>query len=102
MRFPNRAARAAAVLMAACAGLFSEASHAQLTRAQVRADLVRVEQAGFDPLGETLDFPNDIQAAEARLAASDATAAAPLAVASRADAATANATNAGAAAPQSH
>ncbi|MEK6346784.1 MAG: DUF4148 domain-containing protein [Burkholderia sp.] len=69
MRFSVRAARAAAVLLAACAGLHAQTSHAELTRAQVRADLARVEQAGFDPVGESLDFPNDIQAAEARLAA---------------------------------
>ncbi|WP_414439175.1 DUF4148 domain-containing protein [Burkholderia sp. 22PA0106] len=104
MRFPIRAAKAAVMLLAAFAGLYSQASHAQLTRAQVRADLVRVEQAGFDPLGETLDFPADIQAAEAKLAASDAAspgAATPLAVASRADAVVIGA-SAGAAAPQSH
>ncbi len=41
---------------------------------QVRAELVRIEQAGFDPLREPLEFPADIQAAEARLAASGATA----------------------------
>lgn len=103
MRFPIRAARAAVVLLAASAGLYSQASQASdapLTRAQVRADLVRVEQAGFDPIGETLDFPNDIQAAEARIAASDA--AAPLAVPSRnTNANTANA-SASATPPQPH
>ncbi|MBN3727982.1 DUF4148 domain-containing protein [Burkholderia sp. Ac-20379] len=101
MRFSVRAARAAVMLLAVSAGLYSQASHAEATRAQVRADLARVEQAGFDPIGETLDFPNDIQAAEARLAASDA-AAAPLAVASRAEVDPASAAIPSAAAPQSH
>ncbi len=73
MRFPIRAARAAS-LLAACLACYSQAGHAQTSRAQVRAELVRIEQAGFDPLREPLEFPADIQAAEARLAASGATA----------------------------
>ncbi|WP_244103995.1 DUF4148 domain-containing protein [Burkholderia gladioli] len=73
MRFPIRAARAAS-LLAACLACYSQAGHAQTSRAQVRAELVRIEQAGFDPLREPLEFPADIQAAEARLAAGGATA----------------------------
>ncbi|WP_080630942.1 DUF4148 domain-containing protein [Burkholderia gladioli] len=73
MRFPIRAARAAS-LLAACLACYSQAGHAQTSRAQVRAELVRIEQAGFDPLREPLEFPADIQAAEARLAAGDASA----------------------------
>ncbi|MGN4112066.1 DUF4148 domain-containing protein [Burkholderia gladioli] len=73
MRFPIRAARAAS-LLAACLACYSQAGHAQTSRAQVRAELVRIEQAGFDPLREPLEFPADIQAAEARLAAGGASA----------------------------
>ncbi|WP_213780697.1 DUF4148 domain-containing protein [Caballeronia sp. dw_276] len=42
-----------------------------VTRAEVRADLVRVEQAGYNPsLGNDIHYPADIQAAEAKIAAS--------------------------------
>ena len=43
-----------------------------VTRAEVRADLVRVEQAGYNPsLGNDIHYPEDIQAAEAKIAAAD-------------------------------
>ena len=46
---------------------------AGLTRAQVYAELVRIEQAGYRPVaGEEANYPQDIQAAEARIAAQDA------------------------------
>jgi Domain of unknown function (DUF4148) len=45
-------------------------SNGPLTREQVRADLVRVEQAGYDPSrGNDIHYPDDIQAAEAKVAA---------------------------------
>jgi hypothetical protein len=45
-------------------------SNAPLTRAEVRADLVRVERAGYNPsLGNDIHYPADIQAAEAKIAA---------------------------------
>jgi hypothetical protein len=44
-------------------------SNAPLTRAEVRADLVRVEQAGYSPSANDLNYPADIQAAEAKIAA---------------------------------
>jgi hypothetical protein len=49
-------------------------AHAQtndpVTRAEVRADLARVEQAGYTPsAGEDVHYPADIQAADAKLAA---------------------------------
>lgn len=44
-----------------------------LTRAQVVAELVRLEQAGYDPsAGEDNSYPANLQAAEARVAAEDA------------------------------
>jgi hypothetical protein len=47
-------------------------SNAPLTRAEVRADLVRVEQAGYNPsVADDATYPADIQAAEARIAAQD-------------------------------
>src|SRR5271167_3560380 len=44
-------------------------SSAPLTRAEVRADLVRVEQAGYTPSSNDINYPADIQAAEAKIAA---------------------------------
>jgi len=80
----------AAVLVAASATLatsaFAEAynvapvaSPAQanqpLTRAQVRDELVRVEKAGYEPYrGNDTNYPGDVQAAEARINAQQATA----------------------------
>jgi Domain of unknown function (DUF4148) len=48
-------------------------SNAPVTRAEVRADLVRLEQAGYNPsIGNDADYPAAIQAAEAKVAAQDA------------------------------
>ena len=45
-------------------------SNAPMTRAEVRADLVRVEQAGYNPArSNDNNYPADIQAAEAKIAA---------------------------------
>ncbi|HKR40982.1 MAG TPA: DUF4148 domain-containing protein [Paraburkholderia sp.] len=62
------------ILVAASAVAVPAYSFAQstqpLTRAEVRADLVRVEQAGYSPgRGDDIDYPADIQAAEAKVAA---------------------------------
>ena len=55
----------AASALAAPALSFAQ-SNAPVTRAEVRADLVRVEQAGYNPSrGDDADYPADIQAAEA-------------------------------------
>lgn len=63
-----------AMMLAATALSFPLAALAQtdstLTRAQVRADLQRLEQAGYAPSkGEDPYYPRDIQAAEARVSA---------------------------------
>jgi hypothetical protein len=51
------------------AAAFAQAA-APVTRAQVRADLARIEQAGYLPSrGANDDYPADIQAAEAKVAA---------------------------------
>lgn len=46
---------------------------APLTRAQVRAQLVQIEKAGYSPTQHAKDnnYPTDIQAAEARVAAQE-------------------------------
>lgn len=52
---------------------FAQGVQGPLTRAEVRADLIRVEKAGFHPgVGEDANYPQDIQAAEAMIAAEDA------------------------------
>jgi hypothetical protein len=62
----------AAGALAAPALSFAQ-SNGPVTRAQVRADLVAVEKAGYNPsLGNDIHYPADIQAAEARIAAQNA------------------------------
>jgi len=39
------------------------------TRAQVRAELVQLERAGYKPMADQATYPAEIQAAEARVAA---------------------------------
>ena len=52
---------------------FAQSASAPLTRAQVRADLIRLEQAGYNPSAtDDANYPADIQAAEAKVAAQDA------------------------------
>ncbi|MBI0331105.1 DUF4148 domain-containing protein [Burkholderia plantarii] len=68
MNLLNRTARTAVLLIPLL--LHAPAGHAETTRAAVRAELARLEQAGYEPaLREPLDFPADIMAAQARLAA---------------------------------
>lgn len=45
-----------------------------VTRAQVRAELVQLEKAGYNPASDYTDYPANIQAAEARVAAQNGTA----------------------------
>ncbi|WP_250511415.1 DUF4148 domain-containing protein [Caballeronia sp. GACF4] len=46
-------------------------SNQPVTRAEVRADLVRLEKAGYKPaVNDDATYPADIQAAEAKVAAS--------------------------------
>jgi len=46
---------------------FAQSSQQGLTRAQVRAELVELEHAGYDPAADDLDYPTRLQAAEARV-----------------------------------
>ncbi|CDY76905.1 hypothetical protein BGLT_00774 [Caballeronia glathei] len=50
---------------------FADTANDALTRAQVRADLVRAEHAGYRPIGEDASYPADIQSVDARIAAQD-------------------------------
>ncbi|RKT22508.1 uncharacterized protein DUF4148 [Paraburkholderia sp. RAU2J] len=63
-----------AALIAAPLAAFAQ-SNQPLTRAQVRAELVQLEKAGYNPASaDADDYPANIQAAEARVAAQNATA----------------------------
>jgi hypothetical protein len=61
--------------LAAPALTFAQSVQAPITRAEVRADLIRLEQAGYTPgRGDDATYPEDIQAAEAKVQAQDAAA----------------------------
>ncbi|WP_321799374.1 DUF4148 domain-containing protein [Caballeronia sp. J97] len=62
------------VVVAAPTFVFAQNQSAPLTRAQVKAELVQLEQAGYSPAtGEQANYPADIQAAEAKVAAQQKT-----------------------------
>ncbi|KAB0634337.1 DUF4148 domain-containing protein [Burkholderia latens] len=85
----NNLIRAALLTCALSAPLvaFAQTTGHELTRADVRADLVRVEKAGYRPVGSDPYYPDDIQAAEAKVAAQQSqSAAAPSVAATSADA----------------
>lgn len=50
---------------------FAQSNDQPLTRAQVRAQLVELEQAGYNP-ADWVNYPENIQAAEAKVAAKHA------------------------------
>jgi hypothetical protein len=53
--------------LAAPAFAFAQ-NNAPVTRAQVKAELIQLEKAGYNPGGEDVNYPQDIQAAEQRVA----------------------------------
>ncbi|KWF37864.1 DUF4148 domain-containing protein [Burkholderia pseudomultivorans] len=55
----------AATALSASAGAFAQSN---VTRAQVRNELVQLEQAGYKPSQSSPYYPADIQAAQARVA----------------------------------
>ena len=68
-----------AALVAAPVASFAQSSE-PVTRAQVQAELAQVEQAGYDPR-DWVHYPENIRAAEAKVAAQNATAQSQAAVA---------------------
>jgi hypothetical protein len=63
-----------AALITAPLAAFAQTSQ-PVTRAQVRAELIQLEKAGYDPAtSNAIDYPANIQAAEARVAAQNANA----------------------------
>jgi hypothetical protein len=53
---------------------FAQQSQGGLTRAEVRAQLVELEQTGWRPSEEGPNYPDEVQAAEAKVAAKHAAA----------------------------
>ncbi|EIF35020.1 hypothetical protein BCh11DRAFT_02833 [Burkholderia sp. Ch1-1] len=62
-----------AAVLAAPVASFAQ-SNQPVTRAQVRAELIQLEKAGYQPGRDDPYYPADIQAAEARVAAQNGTA----------------------------
>jgi hypothetical protein len=46
---------------------FAQDSNAPVTRAEVRSELVQLEKAGYNPSTDRINYPQNIQAAEARV-----------------------------------
>jgi hypothetical protein len=49
-------------------------SNQPVTRAQVRAELIQLQQAGYNPASDQTQYPKNIEAAEARISASNSAA----------------------------
>ncbi|RQZ20566.1 DUF4148 domain-containing protein [Burkholderia sp. Bp9031] len=63
---------ALAALVAAPVVSFAQSNQQPLTRAQVRAELVQLEKAGYNP-NDWMNYPENIQAAQAKIAAAQNT-----------------------------
>ena len=46
-------------------------SNQPITRAQVRAELIQLEKAGYNPAGDQTQYPQNIEAAQARVNAAN-------------------------------
>jgi hypothetical protein len=53
--------------LAAPSFAFAQDNNGALTRSEVRSQLVQLEQAGYNPSSDRVDYPKNIQAAEARV-----------------------------------
>ncbi|ALE57535.1 DUF4148 domain-containing protein [Paraburkholderia sp. SIMBA_055] len=62
-----------AAALAAPVASFAQ-SNQPVTRAQVRAELVQLEKAGYNPVGDHVDYPANLQAAQTRVNAANGTA----------------------------
>jgi hypothetical protein len=61
---------ASCVIVVAPVFAFAQSQNAPLTRAQVKAELAELQRAGYSTAsGDDANYPNDIQAAEAKVAA---------------------------------
>jgi hypothetical protein len=68
----SKLALALSMILVASAAAVTNASAQEVTRAQVRTELVQIEQAGYNPArGADPAYPADVQAAEAKVATQD-------------------------------
>ncbi|TCK36831.1 uncharacterized protein DUF4148 [Paraburkholderia sp. BL8N3] len=58
---------AAVLALASPLTTFAQGTNQQVTRAQVKAELVQLESVGYQPNTNDLHYPRDIQAAEAKV-----------------------------------
>ncbi|CDY76205.1 hypothetical protein BGLT_05278 [Caballeronia glathei] len=67
----------AVVLASALAfpALANAQNNGPVTRAQVKAELIQLEKAGYDPASDQVDYPENLQAAQRRVNAQNAAAA---------------------------
>ena len=61
-----------AVVLTAPLASFAQSNQQPITRAQVRAELVQLEKAGYNP-NDWVNYPENIQAAQAKIAAQNNT-----------------------------
>ncbi|MGS1023081.1 DUF4148 domain-containing protein [Burkholderia glumae] len=66
-------AAVATSILAAPVASFAQSNSQPLTRADVRADLIQLEQHGYNPVASDARYPHDIQAAQARVQQSQQT-----------------------------
>src|ERR1700710_1585543 len=50
---------------------FAQTTNGPVTRAQVRAELVQLERAGYQPASKQIHYPDELQAAEQRVQAAN-------------------------------
>jgi hypothetical protein len=67
-KFSFKAALVGGVLAAVAGMSMSTAASAETTRADVKAELVQLKQAGYNPASDHTQYPKNIQLAEQRLA----------------------------------
>lgn len=60
-------------VLAAPAVSFAQPSSSTVTREQVKAELMQLEKAGYNPVRRAPNYPEDIRAAQARVAAQNGT-----------------------------
>lgn len=65
-----------AALVAVPAASFAQSQQQPLTRAAVRAELVQLQKAGYNPASDNTQYPQNIEAALARVNADNGSAAA--------------------------
>lgn len=66
-----------AAVFAAPVASFAQSTQSTVTRAQVRAELAQLEKAGYDP-HDWIHYPENLEAAEAKVAGQNAMAQAPV------------------------